>query len=110
MLDVGEDIGGGMIDRHVARAGHRIGRRAGMDGTGFEAGLAGMVHDLAGHRAPSFWRLLEMMRELKPPQESSPCRRPYSILGQRFMTTVRPAASAFAAAVSLRTPSCIHNT
>ena len=55
-------------------------------------------------------RLLEMMRELKPPQLSSPLRRPYSIFGQRFMTTVSPAFSARAAAASLRTPSCIHTT
>src|SRR5258708_31196060 len=38
------------------------------------------------------------VRELTPIHEISEDSRPYSILGQRFMTTLRPAASAFAAA------------
>src|SRR6266436_2616043 len=38
------------------------------------------------------------VRELTPIQEISDDSRPYSIFGQRFMTTLRPAASAFAAA------------
>src|SRR6202171_149711 len=37
------------------------------------------------------------VRELTPIQEISEDSLPYSILGQRFMTTLRPAASAFAA-------------
>ena len=47
-----------------------------------------------GRRVAGLRRLLEMMRELKPPQLSSPFKRPYSIFGQRFMTTLTPAASA----------------
>jgi hypothetical protein len=50
------------------------------------------------------------MRELMPCQPISPDRRPYSILGQRFMTTFTPRASALAAASSLRTESCIQMT
>src|SRR5882757_5050191 len=50
------------------------------------------------------------VRELTPIQEISEDRRPYSIFGQRFMTTLRPAASAFAAAASSRAPSCIQIT
>ena len=49
------------------------------------------------------------MRELTPIQEISDDKRPYSIFGQRFITTVTPRASARSAAASLRTPSCIHN-
>ena len=37
-------------------------------------------------------------------------RRGISIAGQRFITTLRPAASARAAAASSRTSSCIHTT
>jgi hypothetical protein len=51
-----------------------------------------------------------MIPEFTPLQESSPASRPNSIFGQRFITTSSPAASAFAAASSLRTPSCIHTT
>src|ERR1700716_4035822 len=47
------------------------------------------------------------VRELTPIHEISEDSRPYSIFGQRFMTTLRPAASAFAAAASSRAPSCI---
>ena len=47
------------------------------------------------------------VRELTPIHEISEDSRPYSILGQRFMTTLRPTASAFAAAASSRAPSCI---
>src|SRR6202044_1381636 len=47
------------------------------------------------------------VRELTPIHEISEDSRPYSIFGQRFMTTFRPAASAFAAAASSRAPSCI---
>jgi hypothetical protein len=50
------------------------------------------------------------MRELTPVQPISPDRRPYSIFGQRFITTFTPRASARAAAASSRTPSCIHMT
>ena len=49
-----------------------------------------------------------MTPDQKPPQLNSPNRREYSIFGQRFMTTRRPAASAREAASSLRTPICIH--
>src|SRR5439155_3213459 len=48
--------------------------------------------------------------ELTPIHEISEDSRPYSIFGQRFMTTLRPAASAFAAAKSSRAPSCIQTT
>src|SRR5260370_26560622 len=41
-------------------------------------------------------------RELTPIHEISEDSRPYSIFGQRFMTTLRPAASAFPAAASSR--------
>src|SRR5216683_2884611 len=47
------------------------------------------------------------VRELTPIHEISEDSLPYSILGQRFITTLRPAASAFAAAASSRAPSCI---
>jgi hypothetical protein len=51
-----------------------------------------------------------MMPVLTPLHESSPPSRPNSIFGQRFMTTSIPAASAVAAASSLRTPNCIQRT
>src|SRR6195952_3875422 len=47
------------------------------------------------------------VRELTPIQEISDDSRPYSIFGQRFITTLIPAASAFVAAASSRAPSCI---
>src|SRR6202035_721369 len=50
------------------------------------------------------------VRELTPIQEISEDSRPYSIFGQRFITTLRPAASAFSAAASSRAPSCIQIT
>src|SRR5262249_48389223 len=52
-------------------------------------------------------RLEESVRELTPIQEISDERRPYSIFGHRFMTTLKPASSASFAASSLRTMSCI---
>src|SRR6266404_8683404 len=55
-------------------------------------------------------RLELSVRELTPIHEISEDSRPYSIFGQRFMTTLRPAASAFAAAASSRAPSCIQIT
>src|SRR6516162_8926865 len=55
-------------------------------------------------------RLALMVRELTPIQEISDDRRPYSIFGQRFMTTFTPEASAIAAAASSRPPSCIQIT
>src|SRR5437899_7358482 len=67
-------------------------------------------HDEKGAYQTLFWRLLEMIPVLTPLQASSPWRREYSILGQRFITTLRPAASARAAASALRTPICIHTT
>src|ERR1700743_2428956 len=48
------------------------------------------------------------VRELTPIQEISDDSRPYSILGQRFITTLIPTASALAAAASSRPPRCIH--
>ena len=52
-----------------------------------------------------------MMPEFTPLQDNSPPSRPNSIFGQRFMTTSMPGGlGAFAAAASLRTPSCIHTT
>src|SRR6185312_14908986 len=50
------------------------------------------------------------VRELTPIQEISDDSRPYSIFGQRFITTLMPAASAFSAAASSRAPSCIQIT
>src|SRR5262245_54214746 len=55
-------------------------------------------------------RLELSVRELTPIQEISDDSRPYSIFGQRFITTFSPAASAFAAASSSRAPSCIQIT
>ena len=55
-------------------------------------------------------RLEDSVRELTPIQEISDDRRPYSIFGQRFITTFRPASSASFAASSLRTVSCIQIT
>ena len=57
---------------------------------------------------PTVRLLLEMTPELKPCQPSSPKSRLNSIFGHRSCTTLRPAASALAAASALRTPSCIH--
>ncbi len=48
-----------------------------------------------------------MMPVLTPLHDNSPPSRPNSIFGQRFMITSSPAASAVAAASSLRIPSCI---
>src|SRR3954452_10985535 len=55
-------------------------------------------------------RFALMVRELTPIQEISDDSLPYSIFGQRFITTLMPAASAFAAAASSRAPSCIQIT
>src|SRR6201999_4574192 len=55
-------------------------------------------------------RLELSVRELTPIQAISDDSRPYSIFGQRFITTLIPAASAFAAAASSRAPSCIQIT
>src|SRR3546814_2446029 len=51
-----------------------------------------------------------MMPVFTPLHANSPQSREYSIFGQRFMTTSRPAAAARSAAASLRTPICIHTT
>ena len=59
---------------------------------------------------PSSGRLEEIAPALTPAQPISPESRPYSILGQRFITTFMPFASASAAASSLRTLSCIQMT
>src|SRR5215208_5013550 len=53
---------------------------------------------------------LDSRRVLTPNQEIPPHIRPYSILAQRFITTLTPAASADAAAASWRRPSCIQIT
>src|SRR5579872_402375 len=55
-------------------------------------------------------RLELKVREFTPIQEISDDSRPYSIFGQRFITTFMPAASAFSAATSSRAPSCIQIT
>src|SRR5258708_39224197 len=70
---------------------------------------ASYVGDLVNRNLRYTWRrrLAEMIPELMPPHDNSLWSRPYSIFGQRFMTTVSPAASARCAAASLRTPSCI---
>src|SRR3954463_34861 len=49
-------------------------------------------------------RLEDSVRVFTPIHEISEDRRPYSILGQRFITTLRPLSSASLAAASLRTP------
>ncbi len=54
--------------------------------------------------------LEDSTRLLTPLQLISPDSRPYSIFGHRFMMTLIPAASAFAAASSWRTVSCIQST
>jgi len=60
---------------------------------------------------PKSGALFELkVREFTPIQPISEDSLPYSILGQRFITTLTPAASAMAAASSLRTPSCIQMT
>ena len=43
VVDIVEHIGGRLVDRRRARAGHRVGRGAGMDGAGLEA----VSHDCA---------------------------------------------------------------
>ena len=48
-------------------------------------------------------RFEESVRELTPIQAISEDSRPYSIFGQRFITTFSPLSSASAAASSLRT-------
>ena len=55
-------------------------------------------------------RLELKVREFTPIHDISEDSRPYSIFGQRFITTFMPAASAFSAAASSRAPSCIQIT
>src|SRR4051812_19410523 len=72
---------------------------------------AGAPQPVPGRLMVSFWKPLpastgffaDRMREFTPCHEISPESRPYSILGQRFITTVRPACSAFSAAASFFT-------
>ena len=64
----------------------------------------------SGGRVGASGARLRMIPEFTPLQDNSPPSRPYSIFGQRFITTSIPAASARFAASSLRTPSCIHTT
>src|SRR5262249_39634686 len=73
LIGIIEHIGDGLIDRRGARAGGRIRRGAGMDGQGGKAGFLWLF----AHRPASRRRLLEMMRELTPPQLSSRLSRPY---------------------------------
>ena len=69
VIDIVEHIGGGLVDRRRARAGRRIGRRAGMDGQRLEA-EARAADGIFGHS--DFLRLLESMPVLTPLQASSP--------------------------------------
>src|SRR3546814_7928303 len=110
MVGVVEHVGGVLEERRLARAGHRLRLRAGMDHAGLEAEVAVAPLVFLDHQSRTRRRLAEMMPELKPPQESSACRRQNSIFGQRSITTVRPAARALAAAAWLITPSCIQTT
>src|SRR5262249_36257246 len=60
---------------------------------------------------PNSCAFLEVrVRVLTPIQAISDDRRPYSIFRHRFITTLRPLASASFAASSLRMPSCIQLT
>src|SRR3981081_4885136 len=69
------------------------------------------LSDMRWMPRPEICALLDVsVRELTPIQEISDDSRPYSIFGQRFITTLMPAASAFAAAASSRAPSCIQIT
>src|SRR5262245_11971799 len=117
MVDRVKDIGGGVIDRRGQRARGRVWRVTRMDRARLEARrhapvgpLLRRILALIVHQPSVLFLLLVMMRALNPPQLSSPCCRPYSTFGQRFMMTVRPAATALAATSSVRTPNCIHST
>src|SRR3546814_10668686 len=90
----------------VCSSDRRLRLRARVDHAGLEAEVAVAPLVFLAHQSRTRRRLAEMMPELKPPQESSACSRPNSILGQRSITTVRPAARARAAAAWLITPSC----
>src|SRR5690606_30473182 len=119
LVRIVEDESRCLVDRRRTRAGDRIGRGAGMDLQGIEAVGRGILRRagrcrsrlvLRFHAQILFCFLELMTRVLTPIQPISRLRRPNSILGQRFITTFRPAASAFFAASSWRTPSCIHST
>src|ERR1700735_5220250 len=82
-----------------------------------ERSLADVSPPGAEGRSERRWRppvlaafLALIVRVLTPIQAISEERRPYSIFGQRFITTLTPLASASAAASSSRMPSCIQIT
>src|SRR3546814_20633495 len=104
-----KNVGLGLEGRRRARGGRRLWLGAGVCHAqlGAELAVARLGRRLV-HQSCTLRRLAEMMPELKPPQESSECRRPNSIFGQRSITTVSPAARARSAALWLTTPSCIH--
>src|SRR3546814_18005661 len=104
MVGVVEHVGGVLEDRRLARAGNRLRLRARMDHAGLEAEVAVAPLVFLAHQSCTRRRLAEMMPELKPPQASSACSRPNSILGPRSIPPVRPAARARAAAAWLVTP------
>src|SRR5262249_46652899 len=112
VVGVLEDIGRRLVDRRRARAGRGIELRAGVDAQGVEAEVAHDVQLLSGRlRLPPLPKSkglrLSMTLRATPIQPISPDRRPYSILGQRSITTFKPAPRAISAASSLTTPSCI---
>ena len=100
VLDVLEDVGGGLVDRRRTRPGRRVGGRAGMDRQRLEP-VAAVVRrraaagrGFAGAGGGGRGGRFRMMPLLTPLHDNSPPRRPNSIFGQRFMTTSMPAASA----------------
>ena len=120
VVDIVEHIGRGLVDRGRARAGCRVGCRTGMHRARFEtidpvvrsalAKAGGPRRSLMRRASGGCGARFLMMPLLTPLHDNSPPSRPNSIFGQRFMTTSMPAASALAAASSLRMPSCIHTT
>src|SRR5690606_39717417 len=105
VIGVVKDVGGVLEDRGLSCAGQGLRLSARVDHAGFEAVIVALAHD-----SLTFRRRAVITCVSKPPQASSAFRRPNSIFGQRFITTLRPAASARSAAASSRTPSCIHTT
>ena len=116
VVDVLEDVGGRLVDRHVARSGDRVGSCAGVDGPRLEAvglvdleGRPRLVAAVVGHPSGRA-RRLDRSPVLIPLQASSPLSRPYSIFMQRSSMKVRPASPAIAAPSGLRMPSWSHRT
>ncbi len=91
-------------------AGRRIGHDALQFGRGGHPAFSNSAAVSARRSLAILGTLDDKTRELMPAQLLSPESLPYSILGQRFITTCSPAASARAAAASLRTVSCIQMT